>query len=270
MPARILVIEDNLTNLDLMTYLLTAFGHVSLSAHDGEEGLYAAEHERPNLIICDLQLPRIDGYEVARRLKGHPELHAIPLVAVTALAMVGDRDRVLAAGFDGYIAKPITPETFVEQIERFLQHGGSSWTSAYAQTSEWVAPPPIAQATLLVVDDVPVHIELARSTFEPFGYVVITASGMRDALVSARQTPPDLILAHMNLPGDSSHDLIQAIKADPQLCKIPFVFITSAYLTPQQQAQALELGAARLIMRPIEPQELLAVIKACLMDQPKD
>jgi len=117
---------------------------------------------------------------------------------------------------------------------------------------------------------VPVHIELARSTFEPFGYVVITASGMRDALVSARQTPPDLILAHMNLPGDSSHDLIQAIKADPQLCKIPFVFITSAYLTPQQQAQALELGAARLIMRPIEPQELLAVIKACLMDQPKD
>jgi CheY-like chemotaxis protein len=135
MSARILVIEDNLTNLDLMTYLLTAFGHVPLPAHDGEEGLYAAAHEHPDLIICDLQLPGMDGYEVARWLKGHPELHAIPLVAVTALAMVGDRDRVLAAGFDGYIAKPITPETFVEQIERFLEHGSGSWSWAYAQSS---------------------------------------------------------------------------------------------------------------------------------------
>jgi two-component system cell cycle response regulator len=270
MSARILVIEDNLTNLDLMTYLLTAFGHVPLPAHDGEEGLYAAAHEHPDLIICDLQLPGMDGYEVARWLKGHPELHAIPLVAVTALAMVGDRDRVLAAGFDGYIAKPITPETFVEQIERFLEHGSGSWSWAYAQSSERAAPAPVRQATLLVVDNVPVHIELVRSTFEPFGYVVIAVSGMLDALVCARQAPPDLILSHINLPSDASYGLIQAVKTDPRLCTIPFVLITSTYLDPQEQAQALELGAARLISYPIEPRELLAVIEACLADRPKD
>src|SRR5262245_54688307 len=105
MPARILIIEDNPTNLDLMTYLLTAFGHTALTAADGEEGLEAVRREVPDLIICDVQLPQMDGYEVARWLKSHPQFRAIPLVAVTALAMVGDRDKMLAAGFDGYIAK---------------------------------------------------------------------------------------------------------------------------------------------------------------------
>ena len=123
MPARILIIEDNPTNLDLMTYLLQAFGHAPLTAWDGEEGLEAACREAPDLIICDVQLPKVDGYEIARWLKSHPHLCTLPLVAVTALAMVGDRDKVLAAGFDGYIAKPISPDTFVGEVEEFLQFG---------------------------------------------------------------------------------------------------------------------------------------------------
>src|SRR5919109_568893 len=121
MAARILVIEDNPTNLDLMTYLLASFGHTPLTANDGEAGLEAAQRELPDLIICDVQLPGVDGYEVARWLKSHPRLQTIPLVAVTALAMVGDRDKVLGAGFDGYIAKPIDPQTFVGQVEQLLQ-----------------------------------------------------------------------------------------------------------------------------------------------------
>src|SRR5437660_1050475 len=100
MAARILVIEDNKANLDLMTYLLQAFGHTPLTAQDGEEGLEAVRREVPDLIICDVQLPKMDGYEVARWLKSHPTLRTIPLVAVTALAMVGDRDKMLTAGFD--------------------------------------------------------------------------------------------------------------------------------------------------------------------------
>lgn len=120
MAARILVIEDNLTNLELMIYLLRAFGHMPVPAEDGETGLEMAYRERPDLIICDLQLPRLNGFEIARRLKGHPSLRSIPLVAVTAYAMVGDREKVLAAGFDGYIAKPIPPETFVRAIDAYL------------------------------------------------------------------------------------------------------------------------------------------------------
>jgi two-component system cell cycle response regulator len=118
--ARILIIEDNPTNLELMSYLLTAFGHTTLTAYDGATGLETARGEAPELIICDVQMPGLDGYMVAQRLKSDPGTCAIPLVAVTAVAMVGDRDRALAAGFDGYITKPIVPEAFVGQVEAFL------------------------------------------------------------------------------------------------------------------------------------------------------
>src|SRR5258708_33383203 len=120
MPARILLIEDNPANLELMTYLLKAFGYTAFTARDGAEGLAAMRRDAPDLIICDVQLPVMDGLEVARHVKSDPILRTIPLVAVTALAMGGDRDRILAAGFDGYVSKPINPETFVRQVEAFL------------------------------------------------------------------------------------------------------------------------------------------------------
>ncbi len=120
MARRILVIEDNPANLELMTFLLEAFGYTVVAARDGAEGIEMVRRERLDLIICDVHMPRVDGYEVARYLKKDPMTRRIPLVAVTALAMVGDREKVLAAGFDGYIAKPIAPEIFVGQVEAFL------------------------------------------------------------------------------------------------------------------------------------------------------
>jgi len=118
--ARILIIEDNPTNMQLMVYLLNAFGHTTLEATDGETGLAIAQHAPVDIILCDLQIPRLDGYEVARRIKMDPELKDLPLIAVTAYAMVGDRDKVLSAGFDGYISKPINPEIFTEEVEGYL------------------------------------------------------------------------------------------------------------------------------------------------------
>ncbi len=125
MGNRILVIEDNRMNLELMTYLLNAFGHSTMVARDGEEGIEAALRLRPDLILCDLALPGLDGFHVAERLKRDAGLARVPLIAVTASAMVGDREQVLERGFDGYIAKPITPETFVTDVERYL-HGGAA------------------------------------------------------------------------------------------------------------------------------------------------
>jgi CheY-like chemotaxis protein len=119
--SRILVIEDNPTNLELMTYLLNAFGHTTFAASDGEAGVETALRTRPDLILCDLALPKLDGYGVARRLKADLSFDGVPLVAVTASAMVGDRDKVIGTGFDGYITKPITPETFVAEVESYLQ-----------------------------------------------------------------------------------------------------------------------------------------------------
>jgi CheY-like chemotaxis protein len=120
MPARVLVIEDNRPSLELMAYLLRAFGHTAIEAVDGEAGLEALRRERPDLVLCDIELPRMDGFALARSVKADPETRRIPLVAVTALAMVGDRDRALRAGFDAYMTKPIEPEIFVRDIENFL------------------------------------------------------------------------------------------------------------------------------------------------------
>lgn len=124
--ARILVIEDNPASLELMCYLLQAFGHRVYTATDGERGESVAREQMPDLIICDVQLPVVDGLELAHRLAEDTQLSRIPRVAVTALAMVGDRDKVLAAGFDGYIAKPIVPETFVGQIEAMIRFDPAS------------------------------------------------------------------------------------------------------------------------------------------------
>ena len=121
MGTRILVIEDNPANMELVRYVLEAFGYTVSAAVDGESGLELARAEPPDLVICDLQLPGIDGIEVAKRLKAQPALARVPLIAVTAYAMVGDRERVLAAGFDGYISKPIDPQTFAPQIAAFLK-----------------------------------------------------------------------------------------------------------------------------------------------------
>lgn len=122
-PPRIVVIEDNPTSLELMTYLLRACGCLPLTAIDGEEGVAVAQREQPDLILCDIQLPKLHGYEVARILKRDARLRHVPLVAVTAYAMVGDREKVLAAGFDGYLGKPIAPEDFMRQVTGFLTRG---------------------------------------------------------------------------------------------------------------------------------------------------
>jgi len=123
-----LVVEDKLENLDLMVYLLEAFGHEVLVARDGAEGVETVGSARPDMVVMDLQMPVMDGYEAAARIKADTELRHIPLVAVTAYAMVGDRERALAAGFDGYVSKPIDPQSFVRYLDGVLSASPKSQT----------------------------------------------------------------------------------------------------------------------------------------------
>ncbi|MBX3146778.1 MAG: response regulator [Gemmatimonadales bacterium] len=121
MSAVILLIEDNPQNRYLACFLLEQRGHTVVQAGTGPEGLALAASANPALILLDIQLPGMDGYAVARALRADPVLAAIPIVAVTSYAMVGDREKCLAAGATGYLEKPINPETFVADVERFLQ-----------------------------------------------------------------------------------------------------------------------------------------------------
>ena len=121
MKKTVLLIEDNEQNRYLATFLLEHRGYRVIQAHDGSDGIAMAVNERPDLILLDIQLPGMDGHEVARRLREDRSFARTPIVAVTSYAMVGDREKCLAAGCSGYIEKPINPDTFVAEIEVHLK-----------------------------------------------------------------------------------------------------------------------------------------------------
>ena len=116
----ILIIEDNEDSLELIILLLSQSGYTTITALDGEEGVALAKQEVPDLVICDIHISKLNGFEVVKILKQYPELKQIPLVAVTASAILGDRKKILASGFDAYIEKPINPVKFALQIEDAL------------------------------------------------------------------------------------------------------------------------------------------------------
>ena len=117
----ILIIEDNEQNLYLMRFLLEKNGFRVVSASDGRSGLDQASREPPDGILLDIQLPAMDGYEVATRLRTNRALDAVPIIAVTSFALVGDREKCLAAGATDYIEKPIDPEVFVDRVRARLR-----------------------------------------------------------------------------------------------------------------------------------------------------
>jgi two-component system cell cycle response regulator DivK len=120
MITKILVIEDNEQNMYLVNFILEKHGYLVIQARNGEEGVSQARQGKPDLILLDIQLPVMDGYAVARELRKNEVLAKVPIVAVTSYAMPGDRENALAAGCTGYIEKPIDPDTFITQVERYL------------------------------------------------------------------------------------------------------------------------------------------------------
>ncbi|MBI9086693.1 MAG: response regulator [Desulfobacterales bacterium] len=123
MSETLLIIEDNPQNFYMMRFLLEKNGFTVIGVENGREGIEKALTLKPRAILLDIQLPEMDGYAVAEELTKHGELGDVPIIAVTSYAMVGDRERILAAGATGYIEKPIDPETFVAEIVQYLADG---------------------------------------------------------------------------------------------------------------------------------------------------
>ncbi len=266
--ARLLVIEDNDANLELMRYLLQAYGHEVVAARDGAEGLALAAREPVDVIVCDIHLPQMDGYEVARQLKADPQRADIPLVAVTALAMVGDRDKVLAAGFDGYLAKPIDPQDFVHRVLSFVKHASAPATEPPRNVQ--AAPDRVADAggaRILVVDDEASNRALMQATLAPFGYRLTFANSVSQAIGLLHTEPFDLILSDLHMPQDTGFDLLNTIRQDNRLKVVPLVLISSTSWGEPDRGRALAMGAARFLMRPIDPRVLLNEIATCLAEQ---
>lgn len=124
MSRTVLLIEDNEQNRYLTTFLLEHNGYTVVSVADGPEGIVVASRRPPDIVLLDIQLPVMDGYSVAAKLREIEALRSTPIIAVTSYAMPGDREKALAAGCTGYIEKPINPETFVAEVERIARAKG--------------------------------------------------------------------------------------------------------------------------------------------------
>jgi two-component system cell cycle response regulator DivK len=117
---RILIVEDQEDNRAIMRDLLNTAGYNLIEAVDGEEGVRLAQSQRPDLILMDIQLPILDGYEATRRIRALAELKSIPIIAVTSYALSGDEAKALAAGCDSYVAKPFSPRELLAKVREFL------------------------------------------------------------------------------------------------------------------------------------------------------
>jgi len=120
MSKRILVIEDTEDNRQIIRDLLSSVGYEMIEATDGVAGVELAQKEHPDLILMDIQLPEIDGYEATRRIRAVPELKTVPIIAVTSYALSGDEAKTREAGCDGYVAKPFSPRQLLAKVREFL------------------------------------------------------------------------------------------------------------------------------------------------------
>jgi diguanylate cyclase (GGDEF)-like protein/PAS domain S-box-containing protein len=249
--ARILIIEDNPTNMELMVYLLNAFGYTPLMAHDGEEGVATARRELPDLIICDVHLPKLDGYGVVAQLKQDPALRPIPALAVTALAMVGDRERLLAAGFDGYIGKPIEPDTFVTQIESFLPGEAS---------------PPAKNdvATILIVDDHVLNREFLMTLLGYGGHRLLEASNGAEGLKMVSAERPDLVISDILMPNMDGYEFVTRMHSNPDTAHVPIIFYTATYREREAMAVAEACGVRWVLPKPSDPDVILRTVREAL------
>ncbi len=267
MSVRILAVDDNRANLDLMLYLLRAFGYECDAATDGASGLERARTAQYDAALVDILMPGMNGYEFARLFKADQHLAPVPLIAVTALAMPGDRDRIAQAGFDGYISKPIDPERFVQQIEGFLRRAKSASAPRHAQAAVFAeATTTPSGPSILAVDDLQTNLDVLRAALAPLGYRVAEARSVREALDLLDGMRPDLIICDLHMPEEGGFELIEQVNASEQWRTIPFVFLSSTAWQTKDRRRGIELGARKFILRPIDPERLRREIDELLAD----
>jgi CheY-like chemotaxis protein len=276
-PARILVVDDEPQNLELVEAILAPAGYEITLAAKGEEALDLVNEKRPDLIVLDLMMPGLSGFEVCARVKMHPETMGIPILFVTALSQPGDKERALAAGGDDFLSKPFQRSDLLGRVEALLKvrHLNADLDRALGYLNELElarhdrrprkdasppAPPPGA-GVVLVVDDEPLVRQLFADLLREQGYVIHEASSGHQAMEITRQERIDVILLDIMMPGMSGLDVLGKLG---EFAPDTPVIIVTAHPTSENAIAALRLGAFDFIVKGFKSEVMLTTVARAL------
>jgi CheY-like chemotaxis protein/serine/threonine protein kinase len=247
--VKILIVEDNELNRDMLSRRLERKGYQVVSAADGQEGVVKAQRDQPDLILMDMSLPVLDGWAATRQLKAAPATRSIPVIALTAHAMVGDRERALAAGCNDYEMKPVELPRLLEKI-----NGLVSKDEAARADKEF---------HLLVTDDNEMNRDMLSRRLERQGYRITTATTGTEALDCIRKQAFDLVLLDVMMPELNGMEVLGIIRSTYSLLDLPVIMVTARDQSEDVVA-ALQMGANDYVTKPLNFPVVLARIQTHL------
>lgn len=262
---RVLVIDDNLVDSDIVARLLVENRYDVLRAMRGEEGIATARREQPDLILLDLSMPGMDGFQVMEGLRRHPETQRIPVVIYTARDLSGDEiERVQQEAQSLFMKNPLDPIRMMAEIGKLLKDLGSAAPAPEAQSgapelpgdSERGSYSESGKGLIMLVEDDSANQYTLQYLLRSEGYEVILAENGREALAKAASQHPELILMDMMMPVMGGHEATRMLRDTPGIMNIPVIALTAAAMTGDRD-KALAAGCNDYVSKPVNQALLL-------------
>ncbi len=260
---RILLVEDNEMNRDLISRRLKRRGFDVSLAVDGAEGVERATADMPDLIVMDMGLPVLDGYEATRMLKDAGATRRIPIIGLSAHAMSGDARKALDAGCDDYDTKPVDWKRLLGKIDVLLTKALEAERDSEAETVVGADAAGGGAGHVLVADDNTLHREMLSGRLAALGYTFDLAAGTAGALELLEQKPFDAVLLDVTLPRVDGQPLLEKIRSDPQWQGVPILLLTTIDAV-STAVGSLAKGAEDFIPQPFHREVLAARLESCL------
>ncbi len=241
MKKTILVIDDEADIREIVRLYLSEEGYDILEASNGQEGILKAQQENPDLIVLDIMLPGINGFEVAKHLKDDPNTQDIPIIILSVLA----QDSQYRQGIFDYISKPFRQEDLVATVRKVLSKVDRK----------------ISRKTVMVVDDDPDIVDIIAICLKDNNILAEKAYNGIEALEKIKNKNIDLVLLDINMPGMNGFEVIKRLKEDKNTCDIPIVVLTGTYISEGDKKHGITLGVTKYLTKPFSAEDLIKQIK---------